>query len=238
MSTYRFRKRTGPWRWGVAWLAFALAFTQGVAIANVDEDNQLRGDMRLNPPAVGFYDYQVGSAASWTSQSDFDSAGSHSGTSAQDVADTLTLARIGPPSVTAPDPGKPWWDEDWETRTCFDVAHPSGSDVFEYQLKFNFNLQNLVSDGVLQADYGDLRAVSENGALLPVWAETASTIWVQMDEIIAGSPTWFCFYYNHAPGPQTAPPNHTEAAVFTYSQFRDVYYAVSDRWSGPGWRGS
>jgi hypothetical protein len=236
MQIRRFRMTAALRRWFIVGLAGALFITNvGVAGAGVGEDNELRSEVRLNPPLVGFYDYQLGTAASWSTDSDFDSAGTHSGTTAQDVADSLTLARIGPPGVTDPDPTKPWWDEDWETRTCFDITHPAtGSDVTEYPLRVTFDLAALVAAGVLQADHGDLRAVSKLGNQMPVWAETSSTVWVQMDEMLAGTSTWFCFYYNYEPGTLTAPANHTEAAVFTYTTFKPIYYAVSERYDTAG----
>ncbi len=236
MHIRRFRRTAATRRWYIVALAGALFFTQiGVAEAGVDENNQLRSEVRLNPPLVGFYDYQLGTAASWSTDSDFDSAGTHSGTTARGVADSLTLARRGPPGVSDPDPTRPWWDEDWETRTCFGIGMAgSGSDVSEYPLRVSLDLAALVAAGVLQADHGDLRAVSKLGALLPVWEETSSTIWVQMDEILAGSSTHFCFYYNYAPGILAAPTNHSEAAVFTYTTFKPIYYAVSERFDSPG----
>ena len=232
----QFRSLRGPRRrrYVLAGVAFAFLLSQpGVAAADVVTDDYQRSDITIAPPLGGAYEYSKGSVASWASAAEFD-AGTHAGTSAQVATDNLTLARIGPPGVAAPDPANPWWDTDWGTRQCYGVTHPGSTSVTEYPLAVGFPLDSLVAAGLLQADFGDLRAIAADGVTeLPLWAETThQQVWVQVDAIDAGTTTSFCLYYAYAPGGATAPANHGEGPVFTYTTEKPIYYTVQSAYTG------
>ena len=231
-----FRSLRGPRRrrYVLAGLAFAFLLSQpGVAAADVVTEDYQRSDIAIAPPLSGAYEYSKGSVASWASTAEFD-AGTHAGTSAQVATDSLTLARAGPPGVAAPDPANPWWDADWGTRQCYGVEHPGSTSVTEYPIAVAFPLDSLVASGLLQADYGDLRAIASDGVTeLPLWAETThQQVWVQVDAIDAGSSTSFCLYYAYGPGGAAVPANHGEGPVFTYTTEKPIYYTVQSSYTG------
>ncbi len=185
-----------------------------------------------------FYDYNSASTVAWTNTADFD-GGSYVSTNATDVPDAVVLDRIGPTGVVAPDPAVTWWDTAWTNRRCFDLDHTATSTttVTEYQLRLSFPIESLVTDGFVQADLGDLRALGADGTTpLPLWVDDTEpdTLWVQMDTITAGDTTDLCIYYAHESGAATRPSNHTEAAVFSYTTAKDIYYAVSSIHTAPG----
>jgi hypothetical protein len=234
MNTHRLPIRTRHRRRMLVVLAFALvALSPGTASGSIATVGYERAQVTLQGPAAGIYDYTQGLAASWSATAEFD-AGTHNGTTAQDVADTLTLARIGPAGTTAPDPAIPWWDTDWNTRECFTVDHSAGTtSVTEYPVQIAWSPAPLVTAGLVQGDYGDVRVVAEDGTTtLPIWFENASTSWVQVDAIPAGGTTSFCVYYGYSAGIAAVPANHGQAPVFTYSTPKPIYYAVSAAYTG------
>lgn len=234
MQQFRSRKRPRSRQLLYAGLTFAFMLSQpGVAAGDVVTDDYQRSDVAIAGPLGGVYEYSKGSVASWSSTAEFD-AGTHVGTSARDATDSLTLDRIGPSGVTAPDLTTPWWDAAWGTRQCFGVTHPGSTSVTEYPLAVSFPLNALVTAGLLQPDFGDLRAIAADGTTeLPLWAETAyQQVWVQVDAIAAGGTTSFCLYYAYESGDAAVPTNHGEGPVFTYSTEKPIYYTVQSTYAG------
>lgn len=203
-------------------LGGAVIVTQSFAAASFDFD----------PGLASFYDYTAGSPTIWSTPADFD-AGTYSATEGASLPGSVVLERIGPLGVTTPDSSVAWWDTDWTNRRCFAIDHtaPDARTVTEYQLRLSFPVDQLVADGFLQSDLGDLRAIATDGITsLPLWPDDTEpdTIWVQVDEITAGNGEMVCLYYGFSPGTATSPTNHTEAAVFTYTTPQPIYYTVSD----------
>ncbi len=234
MNTHRLSIRTRHRRRMLVMLAFALvALSPGTASGSITTVGYERAQATLQGPAAGIYDYTQGLAASWSATAEFD-AGTHNGTTAQDVADALTLARIGPAGVSAPDPATPWWNADWNTRECFAVDHAAGTtSVTEYPVQIPWSPGSLASAGLLQGDYGDVRVIASDGVTeLPIWFENTTTSWVQVDDIPAGGATSFCVYYGYSAGVAAVPANHGQAPVFTYSSPKPVYYTVSGAYTG------
>ncbi len=230
--------RDGRVRWLVLLLAAALVAPPAPAQASVHTDNFMRGRFSPMPPRVEFYDYSDGAPAAWTTQGDF-TAGTLTGVSATQIPGSLTLTPIGPSGVGLPDPATPWWDQAWNTRHCYGIDHtaPGAVDVTEYQVRLSLDLAGLTGAGLMQADAGDLRAVAADGATqLDLWVEgppssAQATVWVQVDSIPGGATTQFCLYYGYRAGTASPLPNHTEAAVFTHSERKPIYYAVSERYA-------
>lgn len=192
----------------------------------------------VTPAFADFYAYSGGTTTTWTSTTDFDT-GTYTATNSVEVADSVVLDRIGPTGVVAPDPSVTWWDTDWTNRRCYEIDHtdPDATTVAEYQLRIDFPVETLVTEGFLQADLGDLRAVGADGTTsLPLWPDDTQpdTLWVQTDTITATATTDLCLYFGYGPGVATSPANHTEAAVFTYTTAQDIYYTVSEVFSAPG----
>ncbi len=206
-------------------LGGAAVITQSFAASSFDFD----------PGLVSLYDYTSGSPATWTDPGDFD-AGTYSATEGSSIPGAVLLDRIGPSGVAEPDGSINWWDTDWTNRRCFSIDHTAvgANTVAEYQLRLPFPVDQLTGEGFLQSDLGDLRAIAADGVTsLPLWPDDTEpdTIWVQVDEIIAGASGSVCLYYGYSLGTATSPANHTEAAVFTYSSPQPVYYTVADAYS-------
>ena len=234
MKTHRLPFRTRHRRRTLVLLAFALvALSPATASGSLATVGYARAQATLQGPAAGIYDYTQGLATSWSATAEFN-AGTHTGTTAQDVADTLTLARIGPAGVADPDPATPWWDTDWDTRECFTVDHTTGTtSVTEYPVQIAWSPDPLVAAGLVQGDHGDVRVVAADGVTeLPIWFEGATSSWVQVDSIPAGGATSFCIYYGYSAGVAVAPSNQGQGPVFTYSTPKPVYYAVSAGYTG------
>jgi hypothetical protein len=221
---------------GVCFLLFA---TQpGLGGAAVITQSFLRGNVSVAPPLVELYDYSGGTANTWTSTADFDT-GTYTDANGTEVNGSITLDRIGPTGVAAPDPGVPWFDTDWTNRSCYQIDHTAAgaTSVTQYPIRVSFPITTLVAGGYVQADYGDLRAIGADGSTsLPLWVDDTEpdTIWIQVDQITAGATSDVCVYFGYAPGTAGVPANHTEASVFTYSTPKDLYYTVSDVFTDPG----
>jgi len=203
-------------------LGGAAVITQSFAASTFDFDAGL----------ASFYDYTAGSPTTWSDQADFD-VGSYSATNGSSVPGSVVLDRIGPSGVTAPDGSINWWDTDWTNRRCFTIDHTAtgASTVTEYQLRLPFPIEQLITDGFLQADLGDLRAIAADGATsLPLWPDDteSDTVWVQVDQITAGDSPAVCLYYGYSVGTATSPANHREDVVFSYTSPQPVYYIVAD----------
>ena len=209
-------------------LGGAAIVTHSFAAASVD----------LATPLADLYDYSTGTEVAWTAQAEFD-AGTYVQTNGSAVPGSVVLNVIGPVGVAEPSPAITWWDTDWTNRHCYTVDHtePGATSVTEYQLRLTFPLETLADDGFVQGDFADLRAIATDGSTsLPLWVDDAApdTLWVRLDTISAGASADLCIYYGYAPGTATAPGNHTELSVFSYTAPQPVYYAVSDAYAAPG----
>ncbi len=209
-------------------LGGAAIVTHSFAAASVD----------LATPLADLYDYSTGTEVAWTAQAEFD-AGTYVQTNGSAVPGSVVLNVIGPVGVAEPSPAITWWDTDWTNRHCYTVDHtePGATSVTEYQLRLTFPLESLADDGFVQGDFADLRAIATDGSTsLPLWVDDAApdTLWVRLDTISAGASADLCIYYGYAPGTATAPGNHTELSVFSYTAPQPVYYAVSDAYAAPG----
>ena len=212
---------------GLCFALFTLQPTLGGA--TIVQNDYSRTTITVAAPVANFFDYAQASSAVWSTTADF-ATGALTGATNSD--DSITLTRIGPPGVELPTASISWWDTDWASRQCFaiDHANPAATTVIEYQLRLEFPIEMLVDGEFVQADLGDLRAVSSGGSgPLPLWIDdtTENTIWVQMDSIAAGTTENLCIYYGYREGIAATPANHTEAAVFSYDTPHPIYYAVS-----------
>jgi hypothetical protein len=221
---------------GLCFALFALSPTLGGA--TVITQSYTATGIAFVGSSSDFFDYTQASTATWTAQDDFD-AGVYTATNGADIPGSVVLNRIGPTGVVAPTLSVAWWDTAWNNRRCYELDHSDAAavSVDEYQLALPFPLESLVTDGFLQADFGDLRAVGTDGTTsLPLWVDdtTPDTVWVQVDTIPAGGTSTVCLYFGYNAGTATSPPNHTESSVFSYTTAKDIYYAVSDSYIAPG----
>jgi len=218
---------------GVCFVLFALQPTLGGA--TVITHTYSEAGFSVSGPVADFYEYAGGTAATWTDTADFDS-GTFTSTNSAAIPGAVVLDRIGPAGVVAPDLSIAWWDTGWTNRRCYEVDHTATGAVAvtEYQIRVDFPIDALIAEGFLQADLGDLRAIAADGVTsLPLWADSAvaDSLWIQVDDIAAATTSNVCVYYGYAAGTATSPANHSEAAVFSHTTPKEIYYTVSDGYS-------
>lgn len=193
--------------------------------------NTMRGDIATDDALVVFYDYSSAANAVWTTQAEF-TAGTIVDLDTNAVPDSLVLAFGGGGSTA------PWWNVHWTARTCYSIDHTAAgaSSVTEYPVRVRIDTASLIAAGDMQPDGDDLRAIASDASTqLPMWLEgpiddPATSIWVQVDSIPAGGSTSFCVYWGN---PAAGSVSDAEA-VFSYSSFKSLYYAVSDRYDTVG----
>ena len=119
----------------------------------------------------------------------------------------------------------------WKYRKCFDINHTASGaqDETQYQVYIDMDTASLVSAGKMKSDGSDIRFVDSDGNQLPYFIaddmNTASTrVWLQMDNIDAGTTEKVCMYY----GNNGATAQSSRNDVFTYSNPEDIYYVVAD----------
>lgn len=192
-------------------------------------------------PLLEAFDYQTGDVWSMSGNADLLTGGYDQQTTQALLGsdglaiNQLTLKPIGPDGVLAPRVDEvPWWDTNWNLRRCLQLDHTGAGavSVTEYQIRVQLDVDQLVSDGFLQSDTADLRAVSADGTTqLPLWVNPQrDAVWIQVDDIAAGATQTPCLYFDHSAGGQTKLGNHSEEAVFTYTTPKPVYLAVQDRY--------
>ncbi len=221
---------------GVSFVLFSIQPTLGGAAVSTETFST--ANITVATPLVQFYEYAGGTPTTWTDSADFE-AGTLTSVNASDQPGSVVLNRIGPTGVLPPDSGTPWWDTDWSNRRCYQIDHSAvgAVSVTEYQLRIDFPITSLVTEGCLQAALGDLRAISFDGATsLPLWQDdtTPAAVWLQVDSIDATTTSTVCLYFGYLPGTATSPANHTEEAVFTSTSAKAIYYAVGDEYLPPG----
>ncbi|MEA3323470.1 MAG: DUF2341 domain-containing protein [Patescibacteria group bacterium] len=159
-------------------------------------------------------------------------------------ADTDDYLELGHYGDSAPDTSESdWWDDDnntstnygWQYRRCFDVDHTttSAADETEYQIYLDMDTASLVAAGKIQSDGDDLRFVDTDENILSHFVvddmNTDSTrVWVQMDNIDAGTAEEVCMYY----GNSGATNIESREDVFTYSSQEEIYHVIADTAEG------
>lgn len=215
----------------------------GIALATIKTLDFSQSETSVSGPLLQAYDYQSGQSWDIDTTAKFD-LGEFGANTTNDLVDqngsainTLTLLPLGPDGTRAPRTDDAlWWNTDWNLRDCHFIDHSAAEaqSVSEYQIRFELDVESLISQGYLQADTGDLRAVASDGSTqLPLWVDSASdAVWVQVDSIAVGQTQTVCIYYDHNLGDRLPLANHTEEALFTYSSAKEVYVAVGEAYSG------
>ncbi len=123
----------------------------------------------------------------------------------------------------------------WKYRKCFDVDHTTtgAQDETQYQVYLDLDTASLVSAGKMQSNGNDMRFLDSEGNQLPYFIaddmNTASTrVWLQMDNIDAGTTEKVCMYY----GNNGATSQSSRNNVFTYTNPENIYHVVADTAEG------
>ncbi|MEZ5341804.1 MAG: DUF2341 domain-containing protein [Acidimicrobiales bacterium] len=210
-------------------LAFALGgvLLASPAIAGLQIEDHLRGEIALGGDGIVLYDYET------SEHSTFDSAEAWAFGAFDNTEVSPPRARqLAPHGDVVPNPAIAWWDTAWPTRQCVTVANSGDADD-ERPVHTTLDTANLVDNGWMTSDGRDLRAVdSSTGELIPLWIEgavpSASTdVWVQLADIPVGESS-FCFYV----GNQEATAVSDELAVYTFPTRTTRYYTLTDAYDG------
>ena len=138
-----------------------------------------------------------------------------------------------PSKFLAFDPaGGSWWNETWDYRQAINITENSNNNLTEYQIMLRINTQELISQGKINNDCSDIRFTNDTDAISYYIDEgpgltcnqTDTLIWVQVPHIPANSSTIIYMYYGNSEA--TSESNIT--AVFTYSEPKEIYFAIGD----------
>ena len=192
------------------------------ALARPVITNYIGGTVRADGD-FSLYDYTAGATATYTSQADFATGSTMVGTSASPTPATGSVL------LSAGVANGAWWNALWTGRQCFTVDHTAvgTSTVTEYPVSVAIDTAALIP-AQMKADGSDLRAISADGNIIPIWLEgpintTTSVVWAQIPTITAGATTWFCLYYGNAAATSVSDP----LAPFTYTSLKNIYYPVN-----------
>jgi len=99
------------------------------------------------------------------------------------------------------------WLDGWQYRVPITIRENSGNSLGDYQVMVEINTQELISEGKMRDDCGDVRFALENGSLLSYWIESgcnsqSTRIWVKVPEIPASGTTKIYMYYGN-PGAES-----------------------------------
>ncbi|RLJ09721.1 MAG: hypothetical protein DRP15_02695, partial [Candidatus Aenigmatarchaeota archaeon] len=115
-----------------------------------------------------------------------------------------------------------WWNETWNYSREIIIEEESGTDLYEYQVRVVLNTQQLILEGKMRSDCGDIRFVNESNDEIPYYLEegecnkTDTTIWVKVPYIQSGMNTSIYVYY----GNEYATSHSNLTQTFSYTQPR------------------
>ncbi|MEM4935127.1 MAG: DUF2341 domain-containing protein, partial [Thermoplasmata archaeon] len=95
------------------------------------------------------------------------------------------------------------WLSDWQYRIPITITERSGNTLTDYQILVVINTQNLISQGKMRSDCGDIRFTDSDGiTLLNYWIESGcnsanTRIWVKVPNIPARSNKTIYLYYGN-----------------------------------------
>ncbi|MEM5870741.1 MAG: DUF2341 domain-containing protein, partial [Candidatus Aenigmatarchaeota archaeon] len=106
------------------------------------------------------------------------------------------------------------WLSGWQYRIPITITERSGNTLTDYQILVVINTQNLISQGKMRNDCGDIRFTDSDGiTLLNYWIEpnTCNTnntrIWVKVPNIPARSNKTIYLYYGNPSATSLSDPN-------------------------------
>ncbi|MEM1804726.1 MAG: DUF2341 domain-containing protein [Nanopusillaceae archaeon] len=127
------------------------------------------------------------------------------------------------------------WLSDWQYRIPITITERSGNTLTDYQVLVVINTQNLISQGKMRSDCGDIRFTDSDGrTLLNYWIESGcntnnTRIWVKVPNIPARSNKTIYLYYGN--------PNATSlsniSSVFIWTQ-REIFPNIPNSTWGSG----
>jgi len=95
------------------------------------------------------------------------------------------------------------WLDGWQYRVPITIRENSGNLLENYQVLIEINTEELISQGKMRSDCGDIRFALGNGTLLNYWIEDGcdsneTKIWVKIPEIPASGTKEIYMYYGNS----------------------------------------
>ncbi|MEM5881933.1 MAG: DUF2341 domain-containing protein [Candidatus Aenigmatarchaeota archaeon] len=125
------------------------------------------------------------------------------------------------------------WLSGWQYRIPITIRENSGNTLTDYQVLVTINTQNLISQGKMRNDCGDIRFIDSDGSiLLNYWIEsgcntTNTRIWVKVPNIPANSQKTIYLYYGNPSA--TSMSNGTSTFIF-FDDFRIATSINTNKW--------
>jgi hypothetical protein len=67
-----------------------------------------------------------------------------------------------------------WWNDGWNYRKAISISNSSGNPLSDFQVSLAIGTSQLIVEGKMQTDCGDIRITDISGNLLPIWIEAGS----------------------------------------------------------------
>ena len=114
-----------------------------------------------------------------------------------------------------------WWNGSWNYRLPISITENNNSDLSDYQLNISIDTANMISNGKMRSDCGDIRFADKDGLLIPHTLDsgcnTSSTIiWVKINVDANESKNIYLYYGN-----STATHSNNASLVFDYYDSSD-----------------
>jgi len=135
-----------------------------------------------------------------------------------------------------------WWDDSWNYRKQLAITNTVGTILYDYSMEISLNTADLISQGKMQGDCGDIRII-ENGTEINYGIKnpnSASTeIYFIANDLIVGDNNDIYIYYGNPEADNGFVENWKDAFYIWWDDFdtdrgwydywgRGGYYTVSD----------
>ncbi|MEM1805107.1 MAG: DUF2341 domain-containing protein, partial [Nanopusillaceae archaeon] len=133
------------------------------------------------------------------------------------------------------------WLSGWEYRIPITITERSGNTLTDYQILVVINTQNLISQGKMRSDCGDIRFTDSNGiTLLNYWIErgcnSANTrIWVKVPNIPARSNKTIYLYYGNPSASSISNPKTVWLFFEDWENSRDPNWVDGGGFTSADW---
>ncbi|MEM1684877.1 MAG: DUF2341 domain-containing protein, partial [Nanopusillaceae archaeon] len=133
------------------------------------------------------------------------------------------------------------WLSDWQYRIPITITERSGNTLTDYQVLVVINTQNLISQGKMRSDCGDIRFTDSDGiTLLNYWIESGcnsanTRIWVKVPNIPANSNKTIYLYYGNPSATSMSNPKTVWLFFEDWENSRDPNWVDGGGFTSADW---